>query len=177
MRFFSSARRAGEIALSIVLLVGSLAFLYFATTISEPPAGFGVGPRVFPLLLGGILVVACAGLLLREIWIERRRKLDAGEDEGLVPLEDDDSEISDWPAVAFAIAALVAVLVLMEPLGFAIAVTGFMFALSTFFAPAKWVRNLVVAVVFSLFFSLLFGVVLGIRLPQGPLNDVFLGLL
>jgi putative tricarboxylic transport membrane protein len=159
--------RVLEIVFGVALVLFSLIFLWHATEIRQPFTTMVIGPRVFPYIVGALMLGVTSLLLWRRI-----RDRDAGirRDEDGVPLEeDDDTSISDWPGVWLTLGSLVALFALLEPLGFIPAMTLFLFVVSTFFSPGRWLRNLIVALIFSGSFFFLFAWFLGIPLPKGIL--------
>jgi putative tricarboxylic transport membrane protein len=162
--------RAVELAFAAILLVGSGAFIWLTTLIPDPPRNVSIGPRSFPYAVGVIMLVLSAVL----VWRAARSRGPSGSPEAaVVPLEDDQDAISDWPAVWVVLGSLLLLFVLLEPLGFIPAMTIFVFGLSTFFSPSRWILNLVVSLCFSGLFYGLFTAVLGIPLPTGILSSLF----
>lgn len=165
-----------ELAFTLFLVLASVVFLWQSTLIADPPRNIVVGPRTFPTIVGWLMLAASLVLAWRQVRIVapgilRGRR---GAEMTVVPLEDDDDNaVSDWPAVWIMLAALVALFVLLEPLGFVAALTLFLFGLPTFFGPRRWLRNLVVALTFSLFFYYVFTEVLLVPLPNGILAGIF----
>lgn len=164
----STAQRIGEFAFAGALLVFSGLFIWQATLVPEPPRNIIVGPQTVPLILGGLMALTAALLVLRSL-----RTLLAGTARtGLAVVaepESDETTIRDWPGVVAVIVALIALFALLEPLGFVVSMTLFLFSLSTLFAPRRWILNLVVAVGFSVFFYWIFTEVLEVTLPAGDL--------
>lgn len=161
-----AASRGFEIAFTAALPLFSALFLWQATKVPEPPRNVMVGPRTFPYIAGVLLLVISLCLL----WQLTRRL--AGETyaaDEMVPLEDEETAIGDWPAVWVVLGSLLAVFVLLETFGFVVCISTFLFGLSTFFSPRHWLRNLVVALAFALFFYSLFAYLLGISLPKGDM--------
>jgi putative tricarboxylic transport membrane protein len=149
------------------LVVFSLVFLWQATLIRQPFTTMVIGPRVFPYIVGVLMLIVTSMLLWRRI---RDRSDDVQEDDGSVPLEeDDDTDISDWPGVWVTLVSLVALFALLEPLGFIPAMTAFLFIVPTFFSPKHWLRHLIIALIFSGLFFFLFTWFLSIPLPKGIL--------
>jgi hypothetical protein len=76
--------------------------------------------------------------------------------------------------VSVTIGGLFAYVAVFQWLGFIISTTWLIFGLATYFAPARYIRNSVTAIVFSVVCAYLFGAVLGVRLPPGIFNLTFL---
>lgn len=167
--------RKVETVFTLLLPIFSIIFIWQATQVSEPPRNISVGPRTFPLLIGCMMLAISVVLVWQHV---RRRsneaRATASERElSVVPLEEDDTSVSDWPAVWGVLGALLALFLLLEPLGFVIALGGFLFGLSTFFGPSRWLLNLVISLAFSASFYYLFTRVLDIPLPNGILKSLF----
>jgi putative tricarboxylic transport membrane protein len=157
----------------LILLVAFSAFYLWQTQyVPDPPRNILIGPRTFPRLIGGLMLLVSLLLLWRHL--RPSAKADA---EGLGIPSDAEGEgevtISDWPAVWAVLASLVALSFLLVPLGFTTTIALTLFGLSTFFAPKHWLRNLIVAVTFSVTVYLLFTLLLGIPLPNGILEPLF----
>jgi putative tricarboxylic transport membrane protein len=167
--------RKVETAFTLLLPIFSIVFIWQATQVSEPPRNISVGPRTFPLLIGCMMLAVSAVL----VWQHFRMRLSEAHatasniEMAVVPLEEDDTKVSDWPAVWGVLGALLALFVLLEPLGFVVALALFLFGLSTFFGPQRWLLNLVTAVTFSASFYYLFTRILDIPLPNGVLKFLF----
>lgn len=167
-----SSGRGVNRALEIVFVVGiilfSVGFIWQATLVREPFTTMVVGPRTFPLMVGVAMLVVSAVLLWRRVHDKSSAGGPSG-DAAAVPLDDDEVTIGDWPAVWWVLGAILAMFVFLVPLGFIPTVTLFLAGLSTLFSPRHWLRNVIVAVVFSCFFFFIFAWVLGIPLPKGIL--------
>lgn len=167
--------RLVETAFALFFVVFSILFIWQSTLIPEPPRNISVGSGTFPLIVGVIML----GVSIVLAW---KRLHDVapglfGRSSGeipAVPLEDeDDTGIRDWPAVWVVLGSFLALIVVLEPLGFVLTFALFLFGLSTFFSPGRWVRNLVTGGGFSLFFYYLFTQVLLQPLPNGVLASLF----
>lgn len=169
-----SEARAGvpsaETLFTLALVLFSLFFIYEATQINDPPRNVSVGPRTFPLIVGLAMLVVSARLAFRQLRAARSGSADASD--GVVPLEDEEIAIADWPAVAVVLVCLLGLAVLFEPLGFILAMSLFVFGLATWFQPRRWPRNLIVAVLFSGCFFYIFNDLLEVGLPLGVLAPV-----
>lgn len=163
-----------ETAFTLLLPLFAIGYIWGATQVTEPPREIVVGPRTFPLLIGWMTLAVSAVL----VW-QRLRALAAGQrvdrdaSAAIVPLEEDDTTVSDWPGVWWTMASLLGLFVLLEPLGFVIALALFLLVLSTFFARGSWRLNLSIGLAFSLSFYYVFTQILGIPLPNGILESFF----
>jgi putative tricarboxylic transport membrane protein len=140
-----------------------LAGVYFYATEQLPSLEIGdpLGPKAFPRLLGVALVIT-AVILLIEMLRARKRK---------APRAAPKTERSNR-GVYFVIAGVVAWTFLFflafERLGFVIATSLYLLALTAYFNPGKWVTNALSSVLFCVGSYWMFKV-LGVSLPQGVL--------
>ena len=148
----------------VLVLVGGF-LVYDALSL---PGGYAkvdpVGPQLFPMVIGiGLLVMA----VVLAIAIPRgsRGEADAGEDI-------DPNLPSDWRTVGLLIAMFVALIVLVVPLGWAIASALFFAGCATVLGSKHYVRNILIGVVLSVgsFYAFYSG--LGIPLPAGILDGI-----
>lgn len=160
--------RMVETLFIILLPVFAILFIWQAFEVPEPPRNIVVGPRTFPVLLG-VLMLAVSGCL---VW-RRLKAIRSEASASFTGEEDEDILISDWPAVWFVLATLLAEVLLLETLGFVVTLSLFLFLLSTVFAPQSWVRNLVVSLTFSFAVYFAFTAILRIPLPNGVLGFAF----
>jgi putative tricarboxylic transport membrane protein len=153
-----------EAAFPAALVCLGVFALVDATTITVPGSTNVIGPRAFPYAVGALLVVTGIAVL---IGLARGRHGTAEEG------EDIDTELgTDWPRVAMLAASLLALVVLIEPVGWPIAAT-------VLFGGAAWSlgarplwRPLVVGAVLAVVTQVLFTQVLGVFLPAGPFEAV-----
>lgn len=161
------AIRAGFV---LVLPLFSMFFIWQSTLVTEPPRTVAVGPRTFPIaiglaMLGVSVLLSWRTIRERRIWLGRVSLPSFGS-------EADGTAISDWPATWLVLGAFLLMILFLEQLGFILVMGTFLFGLATFFAPRKWLRNLLTAVAFSVFFYYLFAQLLGSELPKGLLGPL-----
>lgn len=149
-----------------VVLVAIGAFLiYDALTLAE---GFAkvdpVGPRMFPLAIG-IVLIALAVILAIAIPRGSVGEADAGEDV-------DPNSPGDWRTVGLLVALFVAVIVLVEPLGWAITGALLFAGAATVLGNRHYVRNLAIGAALSVLSFYAFYSGLGIPLPAGILDGI-----
>lgn len=149
-----------------VVLVAVGAFLiYDALTLAE---GFAkvdpVGPRMFPLAIG-IVLIALAVILAIAIPRGSVGEADAGEDV-------DPNSPGDWRTVGLLVGLFVAVIVLVEPLGWAITGALFFAGAAAVLGNRHHVRNIVIGAVLSVLTFYGFYSGLGIPLPAGILDGI-----
>ncbi|MGK5557474.1 tripartite tricarboxylate transporter TctB family protein [Actinomadura kijaniata] len=123
-----------------------------------------VGPEAVPTLVGGLLVLVSV-LLAVDVLRGGRGRAEAGEDI-------DPDTPADWRTVAMLLAAFLANVALIGPLGFPIAMAvlfwGSVYALGS----RAMVRDPLLAAGLSLVTWFVFDRLLGVPLPGGPLMGV-----
>jgi putative tricarboxylic transport membrane protein len=170
----------GPIAVLVrrIVLIGVLPlfaafYLEQALTIPLPNRELIVSPRGFPTFVGVLMVVVTIILSITEIRkVLKARKADrATVVEGT---DDDDTErITSWKDAWVTLLSLCVYVAVFSFLGFFISTTVFLIGLSTYFSRDKWLRNIIVSVLFSLAVFLLFSNLLQVRLPAGLLSGLF----
>jgi len=155
---------AQYIVCAVMVAVGAF-LLYDALTM---PGGYAdvdpVGPRFFPIVIGaGLLVMA----VVLAIAIPRGLKgeADAGEDI-------DPDMPSDWRTVGLLVGLFVLMIVLVNPLGWAITSALFFAGCATVLGSRHYVRNIAIGVVLALASFYAFYSGLGIPLPAGILDGI-----
>jgi putative tricarboxylic transport membrane protein len=149
-----------------VVLVTVGAFLIYDAASLE--AGFAkvdpVGPRLFPIAIGAILIVLA---IVLAVAIPRGSvgEADAGEDV-------DPNTPGDWRTVGLLVGLFVAVILLVNPLGWAIAGTLLFAGAATILGSRHYIRNVVIGVVLALASFYAFYSGLGIPLPAGILDGI-----
>ena len=132
------------------------------------PGGYAevdpVGPRLFPIAIG-VGLLAMAVVLAVAIPRGLRGEADAGEDI-------DPDMPSDWRTVGLLVGLFVLLIVLVEPLGWAIAGALFFAGCATVLGSRHYVRNIAIGAVLAVgtFYAFYSG--LGIPLPAGILDGI-----
>jgi putative tricarboxylic transport membrane protein len=149
---------------ALLLALGGLV-LWDATQISSNLAQTGpVGPKAVPTLIGALLIV-CAVFLAVDVLRGGRAEAEAGEDVDL-------SHPSDWRTVLLLVAAFLANVVLIDPVGWwfsgAVLFWGCAYALGS----RHYVRDAVLAFALSFLTYYIFAAGLGIGLPAGILQGI-----
>lgn len=130
--------------------------LSFATP--SMPTG-GLGPRFFPLIASGVLILG--GLSLIATGLRGTAKPpDENEDAGPVPR---------W-RLAAVVGIFVGFLVLFKPVGFLISTSVFLTAMTSFVRPDRLRTNAIVGVTTSVCIYFAFTQLLGVGLPVGVLG-------
>ena len=156
--------KAQYIVCVVLVIVG--AFLIYDALSLE--AGFAkvdpVGPKIFPIAIGSILIVLAVVLAIA---IPRGSigEADAGEDV-------DPNTPGDWRTVGLLVGLFVAVIVLVNPLGWVIAGTLLFGGAATILGNRHYIRNIVIgaALAVASFYAFYSG--LGIPLPAGILDGI-----
>nr|WP_240163851.1 tripartite tricarboxylate transporter TctB family protein [Mycolicibacterium sphagni] len=145
-------------------LVGGF-LVYNGLTLDE---GFAkvdpVGPKFFPLIIGGAALVL-AVILAVAIPRGSKGEADAGEDI-------DPEAPGDWRTVGLLVALFVAMILLVNPVGWVIVSALFFAGAATILGSRHYVRNLVIGVVLALASFYAFYSGLGIPLPAGILDGI-----
>jgi putative tricarboxylic transport membrane protein len=146
------------------LLVGAavaglgLFFLLGAYTIEGEAASPGVGPRAFPILIGGGLVILGVAFVLA---VRRGLEFPA---------------LSEAPArgvLPWLLAGLVGGIAAVEPLGFAVAAAWLFVMGCRGFGSRHWARNVALGVGLGVIVYVVFARLLGVSLPGGLLDSVW----
>jgi putative tricarboxylic transport membrane protein len=159
-------RRA--VVLGGLVLLGGLAVARAALELPAGTASDPLGPRGFPLLLGAGLAACGAVLAAASL---RSSVPDTAVSTGVTP-DDEERAPYSWPRVSGAIAASVAYVLALIPLGALFATMAYALALLLLQGRTSRREAAAVAVAFPLFVYFLFDVVLGVPLPGGPLEPV-----
>lgn len=165
----AAGRRSGlasELAFPLALLLLGIFVLVGAAGIAVPLSANVMGPKVYPVAIGVLLLVVGGWLTVTILRGER------GSEEGG---EDVDASVpTDWPTVAKLAGSFAALVVLVEPLGWPIAAT-LLFGGAAFSLGARpWWRPLLVGLVLAFVIQVAFTQLLGLYLPAGPLEGVSL---
>ena len=141
-------------ALGIFVFVG-------AFSIRVPGAGTQVGPRVFPFMVGTILVISAAMVL---IGVFRGHLADAEEGEDI-----DAHAKTDWVTLAKIVGFVVAHIVLIEIIGWPFAAAILFGGVAWSLGAKRWWVGGLIGLALAFVVYLVFGGLLGLSLPPGPL--------
>jgi putative tricarboxylic transport membrane protein len=156
--------KAQYLICAVLVLVGAF-LIYDAVTLE---AGFAkvdpVGPKLFPMAIGVILIVL-AVILAVAIPRGSVGEADAGEDV-------DPNMPGDWRTVGLLVALFVALILLVNPLGWVIAGALFFAGAATILGSNHYIRNIAIGTALALvsFYGFYSG--LGIPLPAGILDGI-----
>jgi putative tricarboxylic transport membrane protein len=145
----------------IFVCILMLAGVYFYATENLPSLEIGdpLGPKAFPRLLGVVLVI-CAGLLLLEIMRSRKRVA------AHPAPRKEERDRGAYIVIAVVVVWTFLFFLVFEPLGYVIATTIYLLALTSYFNHGKWVTNAITVVLFCVGSYWMFKV-LGVNLAQG----------
>ena len=164
MKPTTSVDRAQYLVCVVLAAVGGF-LIYDALRLGE---GFAkvdpIGPRFFPIAVGVGLLIAAA---IMAIAIPRGSKGEAEAGEDIDP-----NAPSDWRTVALLVALFVAVIVLVNPLGWVIAGTLLFAGATTVLGSRRYVLNVVIGVALATISFYAFYSGLGIPLPPGVLDGI-----
>jgi putative tricarboxylic transport membrane protein len=150
--------KLGPLVLGILVAVLGLFFLIGARSIEGEAATSGVGPRAFPTLIGGGLVVLGLSFVIA---VRRGMTFPAA------------AESARRGVLPWILAGIVGGILIVEPLGFPLA-AAWVFVLGTRgFGSRRWARNTLLGVVLGVLIYLVFARALGVTLPGGPIDTVW----
>lgn len=160
-------RNWGELALSVVLLLIGIYLIIDARNINIPGSANTIGPRFFPYLIGGATVLVGGALAVR-ILLGDRGPEEEGEDI-------DPNAKTSWRAVGIIALAFLAHALLINVIGWPLAVT-LMFGVIAWALGARGIiRPLLIGAVVSVIVWLIFVKALGVVLPGGILLELATG--
>jgi putative tricarboxylic transport membrane protein len=155
---------AQYIVVAVLAVVGGF-LVYNGLTLD---AGFAkvdpVGPKFFPLVIG-VAALVLAVVLAVAIPRGSKGEADAGEDI-------DPEAPGDWRTVGLLVALFVAMILLVNPLGWVIMSALFFAGAATILGSRHYVRNIVIGVILALASFYAFYSGLGIPLPAGILDGI-----
>jgi putative tricarboxylic transport membrane protein len=152
------------LVVAVLVLVGGF-LVYSALTL---PVGFAkvdpVGPRFFPMVIG-IAALVLAVILAVAIPRGSKGEADAGEDV-------DPDAPGDWRTVGLLVVLFLAMILLVNPLGWVIMSTLFFGGAATILGSRHYVRNFIIGLILALASFYAFYSGLGIPLPAGILDGI-----
>jgi putative tricarboxylic transport membrane protein len=156
--------RAQYLVCAVLVVVG----VFLLVDALSLTAGFAkvdpVGPKAFPMVIG-IVCILLAVVLAVVIPRGSVGEADAGEDV-------DPDAPSDWRTVGLLVALFVAVILLVEPLGWVIVGTLLFAGAATVLGNRHYLRNIAIGLVLALASFYAFYSGLGIPLPAGVLDGI-----
>lgn len=157
--------RRSDLIVAGVMVLGSLGYIYHASSIRLPRFSDPLGPRAFPYLIG-ILGLVSAGWLLVEAYV--RAPKSAGKEPG-----EQVGEPLALPAVTFVVLWSLLFFASFERIDFLLACPVYLFGLTAFFNRGAWVVNAGFSVGVSILLYVAFSELLGVPLPDRVLNFDF----
>ena len=157
-------RNTGEFVLALLLLALGVYLLVDARTISVPGSTNTIGPRFFPYLVGGLVVLTALGLAAR-VWRGDRGPADESEDV-------DPTAGTSWRAVAVISVAFGVHALLINVIGWPLAVTLMFIAVSWALGATSLVRAALAGGITSVVAWVLFVKALNVALPGGTLLEL-----
>lgn len=149
------SRQTGPLAVGVGVAGLGLFLLVGARAIPGEAQYAGVGPRVFPILIGTALVVLGAAFLAAV-----RQGMEFPSATG--PIQPG--------ATPWILGGLVGAIVLLQPLGFPVAAALLFACAARGFGSRRWARNVLLGVVVGVIIYLAFSRALGVSLPGGLLE-------
>jgi putative tricarboxylic transport membrane protein len=152
-----------DLYLAITIVVVAAIYLHADAGLRSATIGDPLGPKAFPPLVGGGLILSALRLLF-ETWTKRR----ALQGTRVEPRTKDEKHV---------VLVLLAMILwtgiyyyAFESIGYLIATPVFLLGLLSYFNKGRHVTNVLVAVCFTAIVYLLFSILLGVPLPTGPLD-------
>lgn len=149
----------GELVFASSLLLLGVIVLWDTKNMEVPPGSGSVGPQVFPTIVG-VFVIVIAAIYLIEIL-----RGNLGQPEGT-----EFGEVlnkTDWKTLGMVAASILTYPFLIERAGFVIASTLVFFGVGFAYGARKLIKNLAIALIFSLVVYLVFTKLLNVGLPAG----------
>ena len=153
-----------ELGLAGLLLALGVFLLVETQRIAVPVNANAVGPRFFPTVVGGLLVVVSLWLAV-DVLRGGAGAMEAAEDV-------DTGRSSDWRTLGLLSAVFLGHAFLLEAVGFPIAAAVLFFGVAASLGSRRWARDAAVAVVMAALVFLVFARGLGVGLPAGVLQGV-----
>jgi putative tricarboxylic transport membrane protein len=144
----------------VCTLIIAAVYFYATTLIPSLEIGDPLGPKAFPRLLGGCLLIA-AGLLFLEMWKDRKNPAQTTGNAGA----------GAWRHAGVIVGVSVwtgAYYMVFDKLGYIVASAVYLLALMAWFHRGKWVANVLTSVLFAGLSYWMF-VKLDVNLPKGIL--------
>jgi len=160
-------RQLGEFAIIALLLLVGVAMLIGAGSIAIPGSSNTIGPRFFPYVVGGLIVAVAVGLGLA-VWRGDRAPAENSEDV-------DTEGGTSWVAVGLIAVAFAAHALLINVVGWPLAVTVMFALVAKALGAAGWIRPLLAGGITSVVVWLIFVKLLGVALPGGTLLELVTG--
>lgn len=162
-----AGRNYGELALSVLLVVLGLYLIIDAGNITIPGSSNTVGPRFFPYVVGGATVLV-GGVLAVRLLLGDRGPEEEGEDI-------DPNAKTSWKAVGIISLAFLVHALLINVVGWPLAVTAMFGVVAWSLGARGIIRPLLAGGIASIIIWLVFVKALGVVLPGGILLELATG--
>jgi putative tricarboxylic transport membrane protein len=154
----------GELAFAGSLLLLGIIVLIDTKNMLVPPGSGSVGPQVFPTIIG-IFILFVALILIIEV-LRGNYGQPEGTEFGEIKTQ------TDWKTLSTVAASILTYPFLIESAGFVVASTLVFFGVGFAYGARKMIRNLSIALIFSLIVYLIFTQLLNVNLPAGILKGL-----
>lgn len=152
---------SGELALALGVIGFGVVLIVQTMGIEVSPGYARVGPRVFPWIISGALIVL-------GLWLARDAIVGQWVAEDSAPSAPE----FDWQAFLLIGFGLIVHMILIDRLGFIIASTVLFVCVTTAFGNRHWLRSLAIGVVLSTVVYIGFDYGLDLGLPAGVLEGI-----
>jgi putative tricarboxylic transport membrane protein len=156
-------RHTGELVMAVLLAALGVYLLVDAGAITVPGSSNTVGPRFFPYAVGGLTVVTGAALALRVLRGDRGPADDSEDVDPDAP--------TDWRAVAVIAVAFLAHALLINVVGWPLAVALMFAAVAWALGAAGIVRPFLIGLVLGCVVWIVFVKALNVALPGGTVLE------
>ncbi|MBB6351583.1 tripartite tricarboxylate transporter TctB family protein [Nonomuraea muscovyensis] len=153
-----------ELALALVVLGLGVFVIVGTLDVAAAASQLGIGPRFFPILVGGAMIVVGVFYVVDVL---RGGRGDPEESEDV-----DADAPADWRSVALVSGIFLAFTAVLNVVGWIIGASLLFFGLSVVLGAEHKMRAAVVGVIIGIVTYLLFVKGLGVTLPDGPLQGV-----
>lgn len=154
----------GDLAFASAGIVAGVIVAISASSIRVPPGSTNtIGPRAFPYAVAVLLILASAAVIVSVL---RGKRVAAEEGEDV-----DENASTDWVTVAVLGLLFIVFGLLIQPVGWPIAVLVLFGGTAWKLGAKQWWKALVIGLFIGLLTQYLFGTLLGISLPAGPIFD------
>ncbi|MBT0769942.1 tripartite tricarboxylate transporter TctB family protein [Kineosporia sp. J2-2] len=157
-------RGRAEIVPALLLALTGVYMIADGHSLRTPPTEGAIGPRFFPYVVGGALIVVGLWLAVA-VWRGDRAEAEQGEDV-------DTQARTDWRTLGTLAAIMLLYVLILDPVGYLLSTVG-LFAGTAWTLSARNPRSLVLVSLLVPFVTfLLFTRALGVYLPNGVLQTV-----
>jgi len=158
---------------SLVLIVGSLAYLVGGFLIPMPTLKQQLGPDAFPKAIAlGLLILSCiyAFQVFKGRELNRAKAEEIEKRAAIIGAEEKVEGRADLKTMGFMLGVMLLYAFCFERLGYAISTFAAFLAGCLFLDRRHWVRDTIIAIIASFVLQYIFSVFLRVKLPAGPLS-------